>query len=305
MKYIRLADNVPEVSVFGIGCMRIASKQKKDVENIIRTALDNGINFFDHADIYGGGRSEEIFGEVLKDDPALRNKMVIQSKCGINKGMYDFSKEHIMEAVNGSLERLNVDCIDSLLLHRPDVLIDLSQVKEAFSELYESGKVKSFGVSNMNRFQIELLQSVLPYPITSDQLQLSLAHTPLIDEGINVNTGWNNGIVRASGTLEYLKLKDITLQTWSPLQFGMFQGIFIDNENYIELNEQLRKLADKYGVTKDTIAYSWLLRLTQKVQVITGTTTPERIVNAAKAADIELTAREWYDLYKAAGNRLP
>ncbi len=305
MKYIRLADNVPEVSVIGIGCMRIASKDKKDVENIIRTALDNGINFFDHADIYGGGRSEEIFGEVLKDDPSLRNKMVIQSKCGINKGMYDFSKEHIMEAVNGSLERLNVDCIDSLLLHRPDVLMDLQQVKEAFTELYESGKVRSFGVSNMNRFQIELLQSVLPYPITSDQLQLSLAHTPLIDEGINVNTGWDNGIVRASGTLEYLKLKDITLQTWSPLQFGMFQGIFIDNENYKELNEQLWKLADKYGVTKDTIAYSWLLRLTQKVQVITGTTTPERIVNAAKAADIELTAREWYDLYKAAGNRLP
>ncbi len=305
MKYIRLADNVPEVSVIGIGCMRIASKQKKDVENIIRTALDNGINFFDHADIYGGGRSEEIFGEVLKDDPSLRNKMVIQSKCGINKGMYDFSKEHIMEAVNGSLERLNVDCIDSLLLHRPDVLMDLSQVKEAFSELYESGKVKSFGVSNMNRFQIELLQSVLPYPIISDQLQLSLAHTPLIDEGINVNTGWDNGIVRASGTLEYLKLKAITLQTWSPLQFGMFQGIFIDNENYGELNEQLHKLADKYGVTKDTVAYSWLLHLTQKVQVITGTTTPERIINAAKAADVELSAREWYDLYKAAGNRLP
>lgn len=305
MKYINLAENIPQVSVIGIGCMRIAAKEKKDVAEIIHTSLGNGINFFDHADIYGGGRSEEIFGEVLKDDPSLRSRMVIQSKCGINMGMYDFSKQHILEAVNGSLERLNVDYIDSLLLHRPDVLMDLQQVKEAFSELYESGKVRSFGVSNMNRFQIELLQSVLPYPITSDQLQLSLAHTPLIDEGINVNTGWDNGIVRASGTLEYLKLKDIALQNWSPLQYGMFQGIFIDNENYAELNERLQKLADKYGVTKDTIAYSWLLRLTQKVQVITGTTTPARIVNAAKAANIELTAREWYDLYKAARNRLP
>ncbi|MBR2546083.1 MAG: aldo/keto reductase [Erysipelotrichaceae bacterium] len=305
MKYITLSENIKDTSVIGIGCMRIGSKEKKDVEEIIRTALDCGINFFDHADIYGRGRSEELFGEVLKDNPDLRDKMVIQSKCGINMGMYDFSKEHIINSVNGILERLNIDHLDSLLLHRPDILMEPQQVKEAFSELYESGKVKSFGVSNMNRFQMELLQNCLPYQLTANQLQLSLAHTPLIDEGINVNTGWDNGIVRASGTLEYLRLKDIVLQTWSPLQYGMFQGIFIDNESYSELNDQLQILADQYGVTKDTIAYSWLLRLPQKVQVITGTTTPARIINAAKAADIELTARQWYDLYKAAGNRLP
>ncbi len=305
MKYITLSENIKDTSVIGIGCMRIGSKEKKDVEEIIRTALDCGINFFDHADIYGRGRSEELFGEVLKDNPDLRDKMVIQSKCGINMGMYDFSKEHIINSVNGILERLNTDHLDSLLLHRPDILMEPQQVKEAFSELYESGKVKSFGVSNMNRFQMELLQNCLPYQLTANQLQLSLAHTPLIDEGINVNTGWDNGIVRASGTLEYLRLKDIVLQTWSPLQYGMFQGIFIDNEKYSELNDQLQILADQYGVTKDTIAYSWLLRLPQKVQVITGTTTPARIVNAAKAADIKLTARQWYDLYKAAGNRLP
>jgi predicted oxidoreductase len=285
--------------------MRIGSKEKKDVEEIIRTVLDCGINFFDHADIYSRGRSEELFVEVLKDNPDLRDKMVIQSKCGINMGMYDFSKEHIINSVNGILERLNTDHLDSLLLHRPDILMEPQQVKEAFSELYESGKVKSFGVSNMNRFQMELLQNCLPYQLTANQLQLSLAHTPLIDEGINVNTGWDNGIVRASGTLEYLRLKDIVLQTWSPLQYGMFQEIFIDNEKYSELNDQLQILADQYGVTKDTIAHSWLLRLPQKVQVITGTTTPARIVNAAKAADIKLTARQWYDLYKAAGNRLP
>ncbi len=305
MKYITLSENIKDTSVIGIGCMRIGSKEKKDVEEIIRTALDCGINFFDHADIYSRGRSEELFGEVLKDNPDLRDKMVIQSKCGINMGMYDFSKEHIINSVNGILERLNTDHLDSLLLHRPDILMEPQQVKEAFSELYESGKVKSFGVSNMNRFQMELLQNCLPYQLTANQLQLSLAHTPLIDEGINVNTGWDNGIVRASGTLEYLRLKDIVLQTWSPLQYGMFQGIFIDNEKYSELNDQLQILADQYGVTKDTIAHSWLLRLPQKVQVITGTTTPARIVNAAKAADIKLTARQWYDLYKAAGNRLP
>ncbi|MBQ3385564.1 MAG: aldo/keto reductase [Erysipelotrichaceae bacterium] len=305
MKYITLAENIKETSVIGIGCMRIGSKEKKDVEEIIRTALDCGINFFDHADIYGRGKSEELFGEVLKDNPGLRDKMVIQSKCGINMGMYDFSKGHIINSVNGILERLNTDYIDSLLLHRPDVLMEPRQVKEAFCELYETGKVKSFGVSNMNRFQMELLQGALPYQLTANQLQLSLAHTPLIDEGINVNTAWDNGIVRASGTLEYLKLNNITLQTWSPLQYGMFQGIFIDNDNYKGLNERMQVLADEYGVAKDTIAYSWLLRLPQKVQVITGTTTPARIINAAKAADIELTARQWYDLYIAAGNRLP
>lgn len=305
MKYINLEYNIPEASVIGIGCMRIGSKEKQDVEDIIHTALDCGINFFDHADIYGGGNSEKLFGEVLKDDPSLREKMVIQSKCGINKGMYDFSKGHILSSVEGILERLNIDYLDSLLLHRPDVLMDPKEVNEAFTELYESGKVRSFGVSNMNRFQMELLQSDLSYTLTANQLQLSLAHTPLIDEGINVNTGCNKGIVRASGTLEYLKQNNITLQTWSPLQFGMFRGIFIDHEDYKELNDRLQILADKYSVSKDTIAYSWLLRLPQKVQVIVGTTTPERIENAAKAAEITLTAREWYDLYKAAGNRLP
>ncbi len=305
MKYIKLAENVQDVSVVGIGCMRIAAREKKDVETLIHTALDQGINFFDHADIYGRGESERLFGEVLKGDPSLRDRMVIQSKCGINMGMYDFSRQHIIEAVNGSLERLNTDHLDSLLLHRPDVLMDLAQVRDAFEELYESGKVRSFGVSNMNRFQIEMMQSSLPYTLTADQLQLSLAHTPLIDEGINVNTGWDNGIVRSSGTLEYLKLNEMVLQTWSPLQYGMFQGAFINNEKFPELNEQLQKTADSYGVGKDTIAYSWLLRLAQKVQVITGTTTTERIMNAAKAAEITLTAREWYELYKSAGNRLP
>ena len=305
MKYLNLADNIPEASVIGIGCMRIAAKGKKDVEQIIRTSLDCGINFFDHADIYGGGKSEQLFGEVLKDDPSLRDQMVIQSKCGINKGMYDFSKEHILSSVDGILERLNISYLDSLLLHRPDALMNPQEVCEAFTQLYESGKVRSFGVSNMNRFQMELLQANIPYTLTANQLQLSIAHTPLIDEGINVNTAWDNGIVRASGTLEYLKQNNITLQTWSPLQYGMFKGIFIDNEEYPQLNEQLQVLADKYGVSKDTIAYSWLLRLPQKVQVIIGTTSPERIKKAAKATEITLTAREWYDLYKAAGNRLP
>ena len=305
MKYLKLSENTGITSVIGIGCMRLASREKQDVDTIIRTSLENDINFFDHADIYGGGRSEELFGEVLKDDPTLRNKMFIQSKCGINKGMYDFSYEHIISSVDGILERLHTDHIDSLLLHRPDVLMEPVEVARAFMDLYEGGKVLSFGVSNMNFAQMSLLQEAVPFPLIANQLQLSLAHTRLIDEGFCVNTDWDNGTVRNGGTLEYLKLNGITLQTWSPLQHGMFRGTFIDNPDFKELNEELQKVADEYGVKKDTIALSWLLRLPQKVQVIVGTGNPEHIINAAKAADITLTRRQWYDLYKAAGNRLP
>lgn len=305
MKYLKLSDNVRESSVIGMGCMRIARKTPEELEELIRTALEWSINFFDHADIYGGGISEELFGKVLKKQPELREQMVIQSKCGINKGMYDFSKEYILKSVDGILERLNTTYIDSLLLHRPDTLMEPEEVCAAFEELYNSGKVLSFGVSNMNPFQIELLQSALPYKLTANQMQVSLAHSRLIDEGICVNTDWDNGVVRNSGNREYLKLKDMTLQAWSPLQYGMFRGTFLNNEDYAELNEKLQELADKYGVEKDGIALSWILRLPQKVQVITGTANPEHIRSAARATDVELTRREWYDLYKSAGNRLP
>ena len=304
MKYLSLAKD-EKISCIGIGCMRIAGMSGKDVDRLVRTALDEGINFFDHADIYGGGESEEIFGKLLAENPGLREKMFIQSKCAIHDGMYDFSGEYIERSVDGILARLKVDYIDSLLLHRPDPLMEPEEVGEVFDELERSGKVRHFGVSNMNRYQIKLLQSGLKQKLWTDQLQMSLAHTALIDEGINVNTQFDGGVMRGAGTLEYCRLKGIGVQTWSPLQKGFFGGVFLGDTEYAELNRELDALAQKYGVTADAIAYAWLLRYPARMQVVLETTNPARVRSAARAADLELTRSEWYALYRAAGNKLP
>ena len=304
MKYLSLAKD-EKISCIGIGCMRIAGMSGKDVDRLVRTALDEGINFVEHADIYGGGQSEEIFGNLLAENPGLREKMFIQSKCAIHDGMYDFSGEYIERSVDGILARLKVDYIDSLLLHRPDPLMEPEEVGEVFDELERSGKVRHFGVSNMNRYQIKLLQSGLKQKLWTDQLQMSLAHTALIDEGINVNTQFDGGVMRGAGTLEYCRLKGIGVQTWSPLQKGFFGGVFLGDTEYTELNRELDALAQKYGVTADAIAYAWLRRYPARMQVVLGTTNPARVRSAARAADLELTRSEWYALYRAAGNKLP
>lgn len=305
MKYLKFGRDEALVSTIGIGCMRIAGMSAGDVDVLVHTALDEGINFFDHADIYGGGKSEEVFGSLLAADPGLRNRMFIQSKCAIHDGLYDFSGAYIRKSVDGILARLHTDHLDSLLLHRPDPLMEPEQVGEVFDELEKSGKVLRFGVSNMNRYQIELLGSGLRQKLWADQLQMSLAHTPMIDEGINVNTGFDGGVMRGAGTLEYCRLHHMAVQTWSPLQKGFFGGVFLGDSAYTELNAVLEELAEKHGVTADTIAYAWLLRYPAKMQVILGTTNPARIRSGAKAADIVLTREEWYALYKAAGNQLP
>ncbi len=303
MKY--LDGNHSAVSAIGIGCMRIAGMSAAEVDVLVRTALDEGINFFDHADIYGGGKSEEVFGALLAADPGLRGRIFIQSKCAIHDGMYDFSGDYIRKSVDGILTRLHTDHLDSLLLHRPDPLMDPEEVGQVFDELEKSGKVLHFGVSNMNRYQIELLSSGVRQKLWANQVQMSLAHTPMIDEGINVNTQFDGGVMRAAGTLEYCRLHDIAVQTWSPLQKGFFGGVFLGDDEYAQLNEVLRELAAKYGVTPDAIAYAWLLRYPARMQVILGTTNPARIQSAARAAEVRLTRAEWYALYKAAGNALP
>lgn len=304
MKYLNLGENVL-ISTIGIGCMRISGMNESEVAALVHTALDEGINFFDHADIYGNGKSEEVFGKLLTAEPGLRDRVFIQSKCAIHDGLYDFSGEHIKRAVDGILTRLRTDYIDSLLLHRPDPLMEPDEVGEVFDELEQSGKVRHFGVSNMNRYQMELLSSGVKQKLWAVQLQMSLAHTPLIDEGINVNTGFDGAVMRGAGTLEYCRLNGIAVQTWSPLQKGFFGGVFLGDSDYAELNRVLNELAGKYGVTADTIAYAWLLRYPARMQVILGTTNPARVKSAAAAADIELTRSEWYKLYKAAGNQLP
>ena len=305
MRYFEFGCTKRKVSVIGLGCMRMDDLTAKQVDSVIKASLDNGINFFDHADIYGDGECEKKFGAAMKRDKSLRDRIFIQSKCTIRDGLYDFSRDYILQSVDGILSRLGTDRLDSLLLHRPDALMELDDVREAFEKLYSEGKVHSFGVSNMNRFQMELLQSGVSFPIVADQVQLSLAHTPLIDEGINVNTMFNGAVTRSSGTLEYCRLKGIIVQTWSPLQKGFFDGCFIGDPEYAELNQVLDRLADKYNVKADSVALAWLLRYPAKIQVIIGTMNPKHIQSAAKAADFTLTREEWYELYRAAGNELP
>ncbi|WP_054707748.1 aldo/keto reductase [Bacillus sp. JCM 19041] len=309
MKYNQMAHTDLEVSNIVMGLMRINHLSLTEIEKLIRTAQEEGINFFDHADIYGGGECEALFSEAISMNPTVRENMVIQSKCGIRKGAtgyFDFSKEHILTSVDGILKRLQTDYLDILLLHRPDPLMEPSEVAEAFNKLKESGKVRHFGVSNHNPMQIELLQRDIDQKLVVNQVQLSVAHTPLIDSGISLNMNTDNSINRDSSTLEYCRLNDITLQAWSPFQSGFFDGPFVGNtDTFPELNTVLERLADKYGVTSTTIATAWITRHPANIQVVIGTTNRGRIKEACAGSDIPLTREEWYELYAAAGNMIP
>jgi len=260
MNTIKIARSDLDASEIALGCMRIASLSNQDIATLVHTALDEGINFFDHADVYGGGKSEEKFAEALDMTPRLRDTMILQSKVGIRKGSFDFSKEHILEAVEGSLNRLRTDHLDVLLLHRPDALVEPEEVAEAFTILHDSGKVKYFGVSNQNPMQIELLTKFVKQPLIINQLQLSITNTGMIDAGINVNMKIDSSIVRDGSILDYCRLKEITIQPWSPFQYGFFEGVFLDNDKFPELNAQINTIAASRGVTNTAIAIAWLLR---------------------------------------------
>ena len=285
-----------------LGCMRISGMEKKALEELIMTALDNGVTTFDHADIYGGGRSEELFGEIISEHPALREKMVLQSKCGIRTGYYDFSKEHIMTSVENILTRLHTDYLDTLILHRPDILMEPEEVAEAFTLLKQQGKVKYFGVSNMNAMQIELLQRYVKDKLIVNQLQLSPAHALIIDEGIHVNMP---GTDSCGSVLEYCRLNDIGIQSWSSLQYGFFAGSFIGSDLYPELNRKLEEIADKYGITPAAAAIAWILRIPGTMQAVVGTTKPQRLIDLSKAVNVKLERKEWYEIYLSAGHTLP
>jgi len=305
MNTIKIARSDLDASEIALGCMRIASLSNQDIATLIHTALDAGITFFDHADVYGGGKSEEKFAEALDMTPRLRDTMILQSKVGIRKGSFDFSKEHILEAVEGSLNRLRTDHLDVLLLHRPDALVEPEEVAEAFTILHDSGKVKYFGVSNQNPMQIELLTKFVKQPLIINQLQLSITNTGMIDTGINVNMKIDSSIVRDGSILDYCRLKEITIQPWSPFQYGFFEGVFLDNDKFPELNAQINTIAASRGVTNTAIAIAWLLRHPARMQPILGTTNPTRVKDACKASDVKLTRQEWYAVYLAAGNKLP
>lgn len=305
MKKIDIGKSGLLTSAIALGCMRISAMEKKDVEALLSTALAVGIDLFDHADVYGGGQSEEAFAAAMAATSTPREQIVLQSKCGIRKGMFDFSEEHILASVDGILQRLNTEYLDILLLHRPDTLMEPEEVAGAFSRLHGSGKVRQFGVSNMNPGQIELLGQFVEQTIVANQLQLSLTNTGMIDSDLNVNMENQATVNRDGGILAYCRLKEITIQPWSPFQYGFFDGVFLGSERFPELNSAIDQLAEQKGVPGEAIAIAWLLRHPAKMQPVVGTTNPQRLRAIGLASTVEMTREEWYRLYLAAGNILP
>ncbi len=305
MRTMKLGTSQLEVPVLAVGCMRINGLEKPEAERFVQTALDNGANFFDHADIYGGGTCEEIFADAIHMNGTIREKIILQSKCGIRKGMFDFSKEHILGSVDGILKRLKTEYLDVLLLHRPDALVEPEEVAEAFDHLHSSGKVRNFGVSNQNPMQIQLLKKYVKQPIIANQLQLSITNATMISAGIHVNMQDEASLNRDGSILDYCRLNDITIQPWSPFQYGFFEGVFLNNDKFPEVNAKIDEIAVKYGVSNTTIAIAWLLRHPAHMQPVTGTMNVDRLVDCIKASEIYLTREEWYEIYRSAGNVLP
>jgi predicted oxidoreductase len=305
MKKVNIGSGALMASEISLGCWRLRDVDPKNVPALLSAALEEGIDFFDHADIYGEGRSEELFAQGFAELKVPREQILLQSKCGIRDGYFDFSKDHILEAADGILKRLRTDWLDVLLLHRPDALVEPEEVAEAFDKLHASGKVKHFGVSNQNPMQIELLRKYVRQPLIINQLQLSPMHTGMIDQGFYVNMKWDGSVDHDGGVLDYCRLHGITIQPWSPFQFGYFEGVFLGNPKFPELNAALERLALKYAVPASSIAVAWLLRHPAKMQPIIGTMNPQRLKEICKASGVTLTRQDWYEVYTAAGNKLP
>lgn len=298
-----------KISEIVAGCMRISDMEQKEIIRFIEAAVESGINFFDHADIYGKGKSEEVFADAFRHTSVKREDIYLQSKCGIvntdGPTYFDFSKAHILKSVDGILKRLQTDYIDVLLLHRPDALVEPQEVAEAFDTLEKSGKVRHFGVSNHNPMQMELLKRSVKQNLLFNQLQFSVMFTGMLDAGLNVNMKNPESVVHDGAILDYCRLHDITVQAWSPYQYGFFEGVFVGNPKFPELNKELEKQGKKYGVSPTAMASAFLLRHPASMQVVLGTTRAERIRDIATASDIELTRKDWYAIYRAAGNELP
>ena len=317
MQTIKIGQTNWEAANVALGIMRMGTLPVEDCTKALLAAHEAGINFIDSADIYGRdpklgrGSSEIHFGQALKQSGLKRSDFFIQSKGGLYADetgqitRYDSSKKHLIKSVDGILQRMGIDYLDSFLIHRPDPLMEPDQIAAAFDELQQAGKVRHFGVSNFNPQQIELLQQVCSQHLLIDQLQFSIMHTGMIDFGLHTNMTDPASISHDGGLLEYLRCKHMTIQTWSPFQYGTFAGTFIGNEEFHELNVVLKQLADKYHVSKNAIAVAWILRHPAKMQVLLGTMNPQHILDSAKGSDVTLTAQEWYDVYLAAGNTLP
>ena len=306
MKRIPLGKSGILVPSVAVGCRRVCDVEEKEAEALLDTALELGCNFFDHADIYGQGACESRFAQAIHMSPSVREKIILQSKCGIVSGkMYDSSKEHILSSVDGILGRLQTEYLDVLLLHRPDALVEPEEVAEAFDILHRSGKVRFFGVSNHRSSQIRLLQKYVEQPLVADQLQFSVVNSSMIQIGMEANMGTDGAVDRDGGVLDFCRENEITIQTWSPFQYGYRSGVFLGNPKFQELNDVIGELAQKYGTTDTAVAAAWILRHPAKMQLVAGTTKPSRLKEICQAADLTLTREEWYRLYLAAGHMLP
>jgi predicted oxidoreductase len=309
MKFYRLPQTDLDVSSIILGMMRIANMSNGEIQQLVGGARDAGVTFIDHADIYGGAphRCEARFGEAISLTAAERERLIIQSKVGIRKGFFDFSAEHILASVDQSLAALKTDYLDVLLLHRPDTLVEPEEVAAAFDTLKSAGKVRHFGVSNHTPGQVELLKTAVKQPLIVNQVQLSITHAPLIASGVAANmAGLDQSIDRDNGLLDYSRINGMMLQAWSPFQKGFFDGVFLgDRENFADLNDVIDELAKAYGVTPTGIAVAWITRHPAKIQVVLGTTKPERVVEAAAGSSVSLTREEWYRLFRAAGHTVP
>jgi predicted oxidoreductase len=306
MKKIELGKSGLQVPNIAVGCMRMNSLNQVEAASFIDKAMELGANFFDHADIYAGGACERIFADAVQMNPSVREKMILQSKCGIKPGvMFDFSKEHILSSVDNILKRLRTDYLDILLLHRPDALVEPEEVADAFDQLEKSGKVLHFGLSNQKPMQIQLLQKYVKQPILANQLQLSITNANMISNGLEVNMLTEKSVDRDGSILDFCRLKDITIQPWSPYQYGFFEGVFLDNDKFPKLNETINRIAAQYQVTNTTIAMAWLLRHPAKFQPVTGTMSTKRLEEICQASELYLKREEWYQIYLSAGNILP
>ena len=307
MKKTMLGKTGLEIPVIAVGCMRISEMETVRLTEHIRFCIEHGLNFFDHADIYGGGQCESRFAEAFKKTGYKREDVILQSKCALRPGvMYDFTKKHILESVDGILKRLDTDYLDILLLHRPDALMEPEEVAEAFELLEKEGKVRHFGVSNHRPYQIELLNKFVKQELCANQLQFSIPFSNMVAAGMEANMLTDGAIDRDGGILDYCRLKDITIQAWSPFQCGFFEGIFLgNNEKYPELNKTLEEISQKYDTTPTAIATAWILRHPANIQMIAGTTNTERMSEIIKGSEIRLEREEWYRLYLSSGHILP
>ncbi len=309
MKTINVVNGPQNVPAIVQGCMRMPALSVDEAAKVIRTSYDLGVNYFDHATCYGeNGAAETRFGEAFAKTGLRREDVVLQSKCGLcfERNEFDWTKENILSSVEGSLKRLKTDYLDVLLLHRPDVLFEPEEVAAAFDQLEAEGKVRYFGVSNLVPMQIELLKKYVKQPLVFNQVQLSLDQSQLIDQALYMNNKSTDFSINRDGNLlDYCRLQDITIQAWSPLQFGMFKGTFIDHPDFPELNKVLAKIGEREGVSKTAVALAWILRHPAKMQVIIGTMNPEHIVSACDASKVQLSHHDWYELYLAAGKYLP